>query len=229
MTTALMPLDPTVSPQQASRVLSIRADLLPSEIRDSRRARRTRAFILITLILVLVALGGWYALVTAAKNAADDEYNQTLEQLATVQSQQKKNEDIQQMIDVKQGNTLLSKELGTLLAQDMSWANLLDLIRDTGTDATVDITDISGGLQDSSDGKAVVEGAIGSLTISGTADNKKEVAEYVEALGKLTYLSDPFVNSVTEKDGAVTYSLTVTVTDEGLCGRFTTECKSGGK
>jgi Tfp pilus assembly protein PilO len=228
MTTALMPLDPTVSPQQASRVLSIRADLLPPEIRDGRRARRTRAFVLVTLVLVLAALGGWYALVTSAKNAADDEYNQTLEQLATVQAQQKKNEDIQQMISVKQGNTLLSKQLESLLTRDMSWANLIDLIRDTGSDESVTVDEISGGLNNANS-KDSDAASVGSLTISGTAGDKKEVAEYVESLGKLTYLSDPFVNNVAEEDEKVTYTLTVTITDEGLCGRFTTECETGGK
>ena len=73
-------------------------------------------------------------------------------------------------------------------------------------------------------------GAIGSLNVSGTADNKKEVAEYVEALGNLAYVSNPFVDTVTDgDDGKVTFSLTVTITDEGLCGRFTTECESEGK
>ncbi|MEU4424354.1 PilN domain-containing protein [Actinoplanes sp. NPDC024001] len=230
MTTALMPLDPTVSPQQAARVLTIRADLLPPEIRDGRRARRTRSFVLISLVLVLAGLGSWYAMATAAKNDAEKAYNQTLEQLATVQNQQKKDKNVQKMVAVKQGNTALEKELKALLGQDMSWANLLDLVRKTGTDASVTVNEISGGLTADSTGANATSGAIGSLNVSGTADNKKEVAEYVEALGKLTFLSDPFVNSVTDgDDGKVTFALTVTITDEGLCGRFTAECESEGK
>ncbi|MBG0563093.1 hypothetical protein [Actinoplanes aureus] len=227
MTTALMPLDPTVSPQQASRVLTIRADLLPPEIRDGRRARRTRGFVLVTLVLVLAGLGGWYAMAAAAKNDAEEAYNQALEQLATVQNQQKKDKDVQKMVAVKQGNKALEKELKSLLVQDMSWANLLDLVRDTSTGTGVTVSEISGGLTDSAKAE---DGAVGTLNVSGTAGNKKEVAEYVEALGELAYVSDPFVNSVNEgDDNRFAFALTVTVTDEGLCGRFTTECESEGK
>lgn len=229
-TTALMPLDPTVSPQQASRVLTIRADLLPPEIRDGRRARRTRAFVVTTLVLVLVGLGGWYATATSAKNAAESEYNQTLEQLASVQNQQKKDKKVQKMMAVKQGNTVLAKELKALLDQDMSWANLLVLIRDTAEDANVTVEEVTGGLVEASPGQEIQAGTLGSIDITGKADNKKEVAEYVDALGKLTYLSDPFVSSVTQEEGKLfTFILTVTITDEGLCGRYTTDCKSGGK
>lgn len=229
-TTALMPLDPTVSPQQAARVLTIRADLLPPEIRDGRRARRTRAFVLISLVLALAGLGGWYVSATSAKNKAETEYNQTLGQLAAVQNQQKKDKAVQKMIAVKHGNTVLAKELTALLSQDMSWANLLDLIGDTAEDTGVSVKEIAGGLAEGAATDKAQSGALGTLDVSGTAANKKEVAEYVEALGKLTYLSHPFVQSVTEEENkTVTFTLTVTITDKGLCGQFTTDCKSGGK
>ncbi|MFC7531336.1 hypothetical protein [Actinoplanes sp. GCM10030250] len=230
-TTALMPLDPTVSPQQAARVVAIRANLLPPEIRDGRRARRTRSLVLIMLVLVLAGLGGWYVIATTAKNAAETEYNQTLEQLAVVQNQQKQDDEVQRMIKVKQGNTQLDKELNVLLAKDLSWADLLDLIRDTAVGTKVKVTEIIGGVAVDNKGSAKAEdtSSIGTLQVSGTAGSKKEIAEYVDALGRLTYVSDPFVSNVTEENGIVEYTLTVTITDVGLCGRFTTSCETGGK
>jgi Tfp pilus assembly protein PilN len=230
-TTALMPLDPSVSPQQAARVLTIRADLLPPEIRDGRRARRARSFVLVSLVLVLTALGSWYTVAAGAKNDAVEEYNQTLDQLAKVQRDQKEDAEVQRMIEVKQGNTLLEKELKTLLGKDMSWANLIDLIRDKGADASVEVNEINGGLPADDAGQAGTDADLGTLQVTGTADSKKEVAEYVNALGKLDYLSNPFVNSVTEEKEpkVVKFVLTVTITDKGLCGRFTTDCESRGK
>ncbi|MEV6299580.1 PilN domain-containing protein [Actinoplanes sp. NPDC051861] len=231
-TTALMPLDPSVSPQQAARVLTIRADLLPPEIRDGRRARRTRAFVLTTLVLVLAGLGGWYASATIGASNAEDEYNQTLAQLAKVQDDQQKNTAVQKMVKVKNGNTLLKGELESLLARDMSWAKVFDLIRDTAEDTGVEVYEVSGALDAETAAAAAdaAAGNVGTVRISGTADNKKEVAEYVTGLSQLTYLSSPFVNTVTEESkGAVSFTVTINITDQGLCGRFTKTCDSGGK
>src|SRR4029450_4255681 len=64
--------------------------------------------------------------------------------------------------------------------------------------------------------------SIGALTVTGTGPDKKAVATYVEALGKQSVLTNPFVTSVTTaEDGGVTFSLKVGVTTAALCGRFT--------
>jgi cytoskeletal protein RodZ len=229
MTTVLMPLDPSVSPQQAARVLSIRADLLPPEIRDGRRARRTRGFILISLTVVVALLGSWFWIAVQDLDAARAENSDAFSALTDVQRTQQKDPEVQGLIKTENGITLLTKELKAVLANDLSWANLLDLIRAKATAENVKVAEITAALgEDPTAGS----GAVGSLTVTGTAENKKVVAAYVDALSDLTDVSNPFVSSIASDEDQVSFSITVSITDKSLCGRLVEEdhtCPSGGK
>jgi cytoskeletal protein RodZ len=227
-TTALMPVDPSVSPQQAARVLSIRADLLPPEIRDGRRSRRIRSLIAFVLLLVVGAVGAWYWQATVAKQSADEEYEQMFQKLAQTRTAQK-TEELRALVEYQEGGASLNKELTTVLAQDLSWTNLINLLRDEATAESVELTEISGSLAGGDSGTATDSTAIGTVTITGTAENKKVVADYVNKLGTLEHVTNPFVTNVNRQDGEYTFSLMVTITDEALCGRFTKDCPSGGK
>ncbi|GLY01210.1 MULTISPECIES: PilN domain-containing protein [Actinoplanes] len=235
--TVLMPLDPTVTPQQAARVLSIRANLLPPEIHDSRRARRTRTIVLFTVGLVILLLGLWYAHASVLKSDADTEYNQTLEQLAAVQQQQQKDENVQKLIKVQNGQTLLKKELKAIEADDLSWANVLDLVKKTADTEEVVITQVSALLDDQAAATTTTSSTtVGTVQITGTAPNKKGVADFVDALSQLESLANPFAKSVTgaaddlKNEKTVNFSLSVSITDKALCGRYSDKtCESKGK
>ncbi|WP_433828598.1 hypothetical protein ACQP2E_04450 [Actinoplanes sp. CA-015351] len=232
MTTVLMPVDPSVSPAQAARVLSVRADLLPPEIRDGRRARRTRGFVLVSLTLVLAMLGGWYWLAIQDLDAARTENNDAFAQLTDVQRAQQKDPEVQGLIKVDNGTALLTKELKAALANDLSWANMLDLIRDRADDVDVTVAEITASLDSANSGTVSTAGEVGTLTVTGTAKNKKVVAAYVDALSDLEDASNPFVSSIAGGDGKVAFSITVTITEDALCGRLVDSdhvCPSGGK
>ncbi|MEU8657321.1 hypothetical protein [Actinoplanes philippinensis] len=227
-TTALMPVDPSVSPQQAARVLSIRADLLPQEIRDGRRSRRVRTLIVILVLLVVAALGAWYWQAGQDKVAADEEYEQMFQTLTTTKAAQRTDE-LKALVEYQDGGEALTKELSALQAKDLSWTNLVNLIRDEAVDEKVILTEISGGLA-TEDATATDTSEAGTLAVSGWAENKKVVADYVNALGTLQHVTNPFVTNVTKDDpDGYTFSLTLTITDKALCGRFTSDCPSGGK
>jgi hypothetical protein len=230
MTTVLMPLDPSVSPQQAARVLSIRADLLPPEIRDGRRARRTRGLVLVSLTLVLAMLGGWYWFAVQDLDAARTENNDAFSTLTDVQRSQQKDPRVQGLIKTENGITQLTNELKAVLVNDLSWANLLDLVRSKAAGQDVTVAEIAAALDDATTTGGT---SVGSLTVTGTAANKKVVAGYVDALSDLKDLSNPFVSSIANTDDKkVTFSIKVTITEEALCGRLVDDdhvCPSGGK
>jgi hypothetical protein len=228
MTTALMPVDPTVSPQQAVRILNIRADLLPPEIRDSRRARRIRSLIAFVVLLVVVAVGAWYWQASAAKQSADEEYEQMFQAVTQTRAAQKTPE-LLALVEYQEGGAALEAELTTVLAKDLSWTNLINLIRDTAADQKVTLKEITGTLSGDDTGTASGSTAIGSVTITGTAENKKIVADYVNELGTLKHVTNPFVTSVNKQSEGYGFSLMVTITDQALCGRFTKDCPAGGK
>jgi len=76
-TTALLPLDPAISPEQVNRILPIRTNLLPEEITAHRNARRTRVVLAGLVVLVALLTGGWYV-------QADKQRDQAGARLATV-------------------------------------------------------------------------------------------------------------------------------------------------
>lgn len=233
-TTTLMPLDPALSPQRVSRVLTISADLLPDEIVAGRRARRTRAWVLVVLMLVLAGMGGWYALAEQELRAATDERTTVTDEATALQRRQN---DFAPVVDVQAETTSITKQLSTLLANDLPWATLTDTLRDTGTNAGVTVGGMSGTLKSADAGASGAVSlpstggttTIGTVTVTGTAPDKPSVAKYVDSLADLTIVANPYLTSVAESDDEVQFSLTVDISAEALCGRFTTACKTGGK
>jgi hypothetical protein len=228
-TTALMPVDPSVSPQQAARLLTIRADLMPPEIRDGRRARRTRTLIVLLLVATLAVLGAWYWQAATAKKTADDAYNETFQSLTKVRADQKTSE-FKALVEYQEGGEVLDGELKKILTNDLSWTNMISLILDRAEDTDPDMTvsDISANL-DAAGTKNANAAQVGTLTVTGVAENKRIVADYVNKLGDLEDLVNPFVTSVTKTDEGFAYTLSITITDKALCGRFSDDCPSKGK
>jgi hypothetical protein len=230
-----MPLDPALSPQRVTRVLTISADLLPDEIVAARRARRTRSWVLAVLVLVLAGIGGWYVQAEHDLRTATDELATVTGEAASLQRDQTKYAPV---VDVQTQTKAITRQLGTLLAKDLPWATLIDTLRDTGTDAGVTVAGMSGLLNaaDAGTSGAVslpsTSGAstIGTVTVTGTGPDKPSIAKYVESLSDLTMVANPYLTSVAENDnGDVQFSLTVDITAQALCGRFTTACTTGGK
>ena len=232
-TTALMPVDPAISPQQVSRVLNLRADLLPQEIIDTRRGRRTRAVVIVALALTVALMGVWRWHVTELESEAIAEADQVAAQLSAVQKRQSEFTALKQ---AKNARTSMTAQLSTLLATDLPWSTLLDRLRATGAAGDVTVTGVSGSLLEANGSTAATlpgsstSKTVATLTVTGTAPDKKAVARYVTALADVPGVADPYLTNAAENDETVDFSLTVNVTEQALCGRFSkTECTSGGK
>jgi hypothetical protein len=236
MATTLMPLDPATSPQRAVRLLTIAANLLPEEIVATRRARRARATILVVLAVVVAVLGGWYAVAAHEKAGADAELEGLTTEATALQRSQ--NRDFADVVDVQSRKTNLDKQLKTLMANDLPWATLLTDVTSTGRSAGVTVTGINGVLTATADGPGATgrelpststATTIGTLTVTGTGRDKPSIARFVEALGDLSTVANPYLTSATDNKDGVEYSLQVDITSAALCGRFTTTCKRGSK
>ncbi|GIF06793.1 hypothetical protein [Actinoplanes siamensis] len=236
-TTALMPLDPSASPQHANRVLPIRANLLPQDITDSRRARRTRAVVIVAVVLVLALLSGWYWHATVEKRDAEEDFAFITQQVAKVQKDQREYNDL---TTTKNTIKVMSGQLGKLMADDLPWQTVLDTVRTTGTAYDVVISELDGTLTTGGTANSETKSdKVATISISGTAPDKKAVAKYVLALVDLEKkgFADPFINNVSGKDKVsgtdnkgVTFSITISLTKTALCGRFSSDCTaSGGK
>jgi hypothetical protein len=243
-TTALMPLDPAVSPEQANRILTIRTNLLPDEIRAGRNARRIRFFLIVAVVLAVVVMGGWYLYAVKQRNMALDDSNSTDRQVADVRNKinQKKYSDVQKDID---NTKSLNDDLKSTLARDLPWDTLLNQIRGTATTKSVTISAIVGTLAEqdkstSGTASSSVTGIIGTLQISGRAKDKKTIADFVDAIATMTAPGGPavtnaYLTSATEQSQSTEdptrnwiFTMTASITAKAECGRFTGQCQDGG-
>ena len=76
--------------------------------------------------------------------------------------------------------------------------------------------------------------SVGTAVITGGAPDKPSIAKYVDALSRLTVVTNPYLTTATKSntagDQAWQFSITVEITSTTLCGRFTSKCAtSGGK
>ena len=226
--TALMPVDPAVSPAQASRVLSIRANLLPDEIRAGRSARRTRFLLIGAVLAVIAVMAGWYLYAVQQVDTANKNLSRAAGQVKRVQDEKEKHSGVTDTInDVK----TVEQDLKTLLATDLPWATNMDDLRDDAVAADVQIGTISGALSEAPAGAATAAtpaGAVATLSIAGTASDRKHVAAFLDKLATHPGFTDPYLTTTTLESKRVTYTLSFKLTSAALCGRFTTACKTGG-
>lgn len=226
-TTALMPVDPSGPAQNPNRILPIRANLLPTEIKVGRSARRTR-FMLVGAVLIVAALCGVvYLYAVEQKSNAEDNFAMVDTQRIAVQKQKNEYNELTTMI----GETETLKErLTKALASDLPWATELDTLRATGERAGVKVTAITATLQSAGTTETTPAGgsdktAVATLTVTGTAPSKNDLAKFVDLLNKTAGVTNPYVTNATQDgdDKQVSFSLGVDLTSDALCGRYSTK------
>jgi len=228
-TTALMPLDPALSPRQVTRVLPIRANLLPAEITAGRTARRTRVVLIGAIGLVILVMGGWFLFADKQRDLVGADLASTTQQVDTVRAETHK-DAYAKVTDTKKARVTIDNELKTALTDDMPWATLLDSVRSTAAAKGVTVTTIVANLNSEKSGTSVAADTVGTMSISGTAKDKKTIAGYVDALAGVHAVSDAYLTVANQSDPKTwTFTLTAAITDDALCGRFTVRCKTGGK
>jgi hypothetical protein len=236
MSTTLMPLDPATTPQRAVRVLTISANLLPEEIVLGRRARRTRTWVLAILVLVVALLAAWYVQARHERSVAASDLATAQKEAAGLQAERSK---YKQVTEVQDENKAIGARLTQLFADDLSWPLLYQTLRTTGATSGVTIIDLTGKLADDTDRAtgtmpSTAGVPIGSVTLGGTAPDKPSVAAFVDDLGKLGTVANPFVTTVSlknQKGGSptVTFTLHLDITAKALCGRYgTAKCIAVG-
>jgi hypothetical protein len=235
MATTLMPLDPAISRQLVARVPAISANLLPEEIVARRGAGRSRNMVLGTLIVVLALLTGWYIYARHEVQLAKEQLSGITTETTTLQRSQSRYRDL---VGVQSQTTTIAKQLSALLTNDLPWATLLKTLRTTGAASHVTVLGVTGTLNSGTTG-APATGAralpsssnsrtIGALTITGTGPDKPSIARYVEALGVIPSVANPYLTNASQTGDSVTFSITVDITARALCGRFTTKCTTSG-
>lgn len=232
-TTTLMPLDPALNPQRVNRILTISADLLPEEVVSGRRSRRSRTWVAVAVLLAVVLLGVWYARALHNVDTNEAELRTATRTATDLQKEQAKH---QKVVTVQNQTAAITKQLSALMSEDLPWAALLDRLRSAGDASGVTVDGINASLRQQNSGSADTlpstskAKAIGSVTVAGSAPDKPTVARYVKNLSAVAGIANPYLTTATQAtDGTWSYSITVDITTDNECGRFTTTCRNGGK
>ncbi|MEV0128088.1 hypothetical protein AB0H83_06410 [Dactylosporangium sp. NPDC050688] len=216
------------------RILPIAADLLPLEITELRRLRMVRRLVIAGVAMCVALLLGWYVV-------ADGQTDEAQSELTAVQDLRRdlnrKKATYTQLESTRQQIKDITTQLGILMERDMSWSALLGSLRKAAP-RNVTVANVTGSLDlddtTGTTGTADTSGdVVGMLTLSGTAPSKDEVASYVDTLGTVPGLANPFPSEATQDDSGLHFTIRVDITKAALGGRFTSPgaapSASGGK
>jgi hypothetical protein len=212
--------------KQASRLLSIAADLLPPEIVGSRRTRKVRRLVLSALAAFAVLLAGWYGTAGYQTSLARDDLYRAQTAADRLSRQQK---PFAELLGAQAESRAIGAELSALLAGDLQWSRLLSSVRQAAP-AGIQLGSVTGGLDSATAGGSATsqlpntsgQKVVGALTVTGSAPGKAAVAGYIDALAQVPGLASPLLDNVIEQNGAVRFTIRVTITGSALGGRYTT-------
>jgi Tfp pilus assembly protein PilN len=216
--TAQMP-----APQQDPlRMVRISASLLPDEILDGRRIRRTRTAVVSGLGAVVLLLAGWYGSTFVQAGSADEELARSEAQIAAAQQEQGK---YRELTDTKTRLNAAADQLSSLMTTDTQWQKLLSDLRGAApTDVQIgQLTAAISGAGGGQDGlpSQTAEALVGTVTITGKAKSKDQIAEFVENVRRVTGLANPLPTDVSSQAGQESFSMRLDITQAALGGRFT--------
>jgi len=225
-----------------------RVNLLPPEIEEARRLRRTQAALAGGLLGVVAILGAGYAYEVHGRHGAERELAEAKAQATVLQREQDKYADVPRTVaaidaaetarqtamanDVEWSRTLTDFSL--TMPEDVWFSNLtLNVGSATGSaggpaGAGAAAGATSGAAATTSGAAAETPGAaaagVGTVTVEGQARRHRDVATWLDTLGQRPGMTSPyFTSSQNEKVGTKTvvkFSSTATLTADALSHRY---------
>jgi hypothetical protein len=247
MTTMLTPPESNVAPAAPPRLLSIAANLLPPETIQARTTRKVRRAVIASLVVLIVALGGWYAYARVQVAGARADLSLAQADVTRVKRLQNQYSDLTR---TQAESASIRAQLAQLFASDVQWSQLLTAIESTaaakkiqfdgatGADTTPGGAAGTGAAAGAAAGAATGAGAaqpanpnvLHTLSITGAAATKADVSTYLDALSAIPGLANARLDDATYSDQrrAFEFTVRVDVTKDAINGRFTTK-QSGDK
>lgn len=224
-------------PGDETRVVVVFANLLPDEVVNARRLRGLQRNIVIGLFLLVVLLIGvyavsWWQTENARTSLADQDQRTT--------ALTHHLDDYGPLLAAQARVASIGTTLSTLMQTDLSWRDLINRLEKQAPNG-VAISGVTGSVANPTSSTAAADptsglgllnnsgkAAIGTLTITGTTHDKRELATFVDGLASVRGVTVPLPASVTGSKGTLTYSINALITVDALGGRYTPST-AGGK
>jgi hypothetical protein len=227
MTTTMEPPAPAVAPSGGGlRFVPIRANLLPDEIVSGRQTEVVRKQVLFGLVVLIVALIGWYAASWVQTTASNSDLRDAERQGVAYQNQQSQ---FGPLVRAQSDVQSIQLQLQKLMVGDLPWTSMLTTLR-TKAPSGITVSAVTANVTADSTTNAAAaapaplnqsgKAAVGQLTVSGSAPDKKSVAAYADRLATVKGLTAPLVSNVTATGRTVTFTMDVVITSDALGGRY---------
>lgn len=201
-----------------TRVPSV--NLLPPEIVAGRAFRRTQKVLGATVVVVIAALVGVYALQVQAKNDAADSLAVSQATGTTLKAEEAKYADVPR---VYQAIDDAQSARQTAMGQDIEWSRYLTDFS-LAMPANVWLTSLDLSLAAPAAGATPTTPSVGTMTFAGTAIDHPDVAAWLVTLAKEKAATDAYFSSSARakigKKDVVNFSSTAGLTDAALSHRF---------
>lgn len=216
------------------RLVRIRANLMPDEVVIARRTEALRRQILFALLIVLALLIAWFGVTwwqthSSNNDLSDANHRQTALQQQTLQ--------YGSLVQAQNDVTSIDGQLNKLMVGDLPWRTMLATLRSkapSGVELTNVVgaitsgaaaTSVPGQTASSNQGYGVFnlsgQQAVGTLTITGTAHDKKSIAQYLDTLAGVKGLAAPTpTNITTTANNQINFTVSVIITSDALGGRY---------
>jgi Tfp pilus assembly protein PilN len=196
-----------------------RVNLLPIEIIEGRRFRRTQGLLGATVVGVLVLAGAGTYVAQRGVAAADEQLVAAQARVSTQQAEKARFASVPKVIaEVDAANTARVLALGA----DVLWyryLNDLDGARPNGVKLSGMTLALSAGPA-AAGADPLTQAGIGTVTLEGTATRYGQVASWLEELNKITGLGSSSLTNAAKDEDVVTFSSGVVLTADALSGRY---------
>ncbi|MBT8224469.1 MAG: hypothetical protein KJO75_03035 [Dactylosporangium sp.] len=220
------PAETKAGADPALRIPAVVANLLPTEVLDLRRQRAVRRTVLAVLAGVIVLVAAWYGHARYSTAVARDHFDQAQEITQRLTEQQRAFSDV---IEAQSESQMITRQLAEVLADDLPWSGLVRALQAAAPDGVL-VTGAFGTLLSSTETSAGgptgqlpsagQDRQIGTLTVTASGGDENASAAYVDALGGVPGLANPFLGDATRQDGRVQFTVRLDITSAALGGRY---------
>jgi hypothetical protein len=148
---------------------------------------------------------------------------------------QQQQRDYADLVGAQSESRLVRSQLSALMAKDVQWSRLLTAMHQAApngvrlTEASAELAAAGAGANSSAVKlpNASPEAAVGTFTVTGIGPDKKAVADYVDALGKVSGVANPLLTDATPQEGAVQFTVRLDITTSAVGDRY--ESKTTGQ